>query len=653
MKKRTMKILAAAAGLTLSLSLFAACGTQTPQDTLSYDSGVVRAFRAVTPSGELISQTAVADGQNYLVTVITSTSVSEYSVDAEFNIESTNKIVGEAPALTALAQTEEGAPAFSDLERAFEQALALSGLSKAEVEGFDFDKTVYMGKQVFKVEIEDAKAEYSYIFAAEDLTLLASETELKYAAPSEQGSSYIGEERAKAIALEAAGLDEASAEAFTLKCVPENGRRLYIANFNNGGFRYTVEIDALNGDIVKFSQSILDESVSYPDVPQIISEEEAKQIALGFAFPDGTGAESAQFRKVKLDYEKGRFVYEVEFVAGGKEYEMDISASDGTILDVEIDEAEAAPPQSAEFITREQAIRIVRDLLGDENAFILDVEIEVRKTAGEKRYYYEIEVKANGRELEFYVDALTGDVTSNDDYTGNPADPTTTLTEEEVLQIALTEFQLTESDLTSKKIHLEMEDGALLYEIKLVVGTTEYKLAVDAHSGTIVEKEIDIDHDTHIPSSPSESGYITQSQAVQAVKDYFAGQGKTATVDETDVEWEDRGTGAERSFYYEVEAYVDGREYDCYVDAVTGAVRVKGELMESGKDLIGEERALAIALEKFSLSKSEVRKIEVKLDEEDGRLIYEVEFKVNSMEYSFEIDAVTGAILEYDRSFDD
>ena len=149
----------------------------------------------------------------------------------------------------------------------------------------------------------------------------------------------------------------------------------------------------------------------------------------------------------------------------------------------------------------------------------------------------------------------------------------------------------------------------------------------------------------------SSGNYITRDQAIAAVQKYFADKGKTARVDR-DVEWEDEGTGANKRYYYEVEAYVDGREYECYVDALTGDVRVKGELIESGTTLIGEESALSIALDHFSIAKNEARVVKVKLEEDDGLLIYEVEFKVKDLEYSFEIDAKTGKILDIDVSFD-
>ena len=45
--------------------------------------------------------------------------------------------------------------------------------------------------------------------------------------------------------------------------------------------------------------------------------------------------------------------------------------------------------------------------------------------------------------------------------------------------------------------------------------------------------------------------------------------------------------------------------------------------------------------------------MEVELDEEDGILVYEVEFKSGNMEYSYEIDAASGAVLKHESERDD
>ncbi|MCD8376547.1 MAG: PepSY domain-containing protein, partial [Oscillospiraceae bacterium] len=55
-----------------------------------------------------------------------------------------------------------------------------------------------------------------------------------------------------------------------------------------------------------------------------------------------------------------------------------------------------------------------------------------------------------------------------------------------------------------------------------------------------------------------------------------------------------------------------------------------------------QEAALAHA----GLTASQVTKLKVELDREDG--VYEVDFKYNGMEYEYEINAYTGAVVGYD-----
>ena len=45
--------------------------------------------------------------------------------------------------------------------------------------------------------------------------------------------------------------------------------------------------------------------------------------------------------------------------------------------------------------------------------------------------------------------------------------------------------------------------------------------------------------------------------------------------------------------------------------------------------------------------------MDIELDEEDGKLVYEVEFKSSGMEYYYEIDAATGTILKQEAERDD
>ena len=68
---------------------------------------------------------------------------------------------------------------------------------------------------------------------------------------------------------------------------------------------------------------------------------------------------------------------------------------------------------------------------------------------------------------------------------------------------------------------------------------------------------------------------------------------------------------------------------------------------------ITEEEALNSALNHVNLKKDQVDYVKkVDLDYEDGRKVYEVEFAKGGVEYEFDVDANTGAILKYEKDID-
>lgn len=67
---------------------------------------------------------------------------------------------------------------------------------------------------------------------------------------------------------------------------------------------------------------------------------------------------------------------------------------------------------------------------------------------------------------------------------------------------------------------------------------------------------------------------------------------------------------------------------------------------------VTEEQAKAMALEKAGFTEDQVRRMKVEKDYDDGRLEYDVEFYVNGVEYSCDIDIDTGNITDYDVDFD-
>lgn len=115
---------------------------------------------------------------------------------------------------------------------------------------------------------------------------------------------------------------------------------------------------------------------------------------------------------------------------------------------------------------------------------------------------------------------------------------------------------------------------------------------------------------------------------------------------------------------YEVEVRDGDTETDLKLDADTGEVlKEKSEVIDADDDfddnekentvaktddLISEKKATDIAKKEFD---GEVR--EVELDEDNGRAVYELELVKDKKEADFDIDAVTGEILEMDIDTED
>ena len=71
------------------------------------------------------------------------------------------------------------------------------------------------------------------------------------------------------------------------------------------------------------------------------------------------------------------------------------------------------------------------------------------------------------------------------------------------------------------------------------------------------------------------------------------------------------------------------------------------------ENLIGEEKAKEIALQKAGLSHGEVIFDRVELERDNGVLHYEIEFKKGTTEYDADINAADGTIMTWDMDTDD
>lgn len=126
--------------------------------------------------------------------------------------------------------------------------------------------------------------------------------------------------------------------------------------------------------------------------------------------------------------------------------------------------------------------------------------------------HYDVEIKHNGIEYEYKIDAYTGEILgtkeeADDDYTRraetkeqNPSIEAKLSTEsgceislDKAQEIALNHAGVEAGDAYELEAELDHDDGVTVYEIEFKSGNMEYEYKVDAYTGAILEHEAEID----------------------------------------------------------------------------------------------------------------------------------------------------------------
>lgn len=157
--------------------------------------------------------------------------------------------------------------------------------------------------------------------------------------------------------------------------------------------------------------------------------------------------------------------------------------------------------------------------------------------------------------------------------------------------IALEHAGLAKAQVTFVNTSSDYDDNRSVYDIEFYSGNVEYDYEIDASSGRIIESDREIEYYT-IPNSA-----VNKSNSGQASQPV---------------------------------------------------------LPSSGNELsISEEEAKLIALSDAGFSEAQVKWLKVKLEREDGVLVYEVDFEKDRTEYDYEIDAIKGTIIKSDVDYYD
>ena len=268
----------------------------------------------------------------------------DYEIDAATGavLKSSRETYGSAPSGGASGADIGG-------EAALQAALAHAGVAQADATGVRVEREYDDGLLVYDVDFYAGSVEYDYEIAGADGTVLHSSEE-RYgsaggntagnttggnttggnsAGGNASGSGDIGSDAALAAALAHAGVAQADATGVRVKRDRDDGRLVYDVDFYAGNAEYEYTIAAADGAVLESSRESFGGGTGGNASGGDIGADRAQSIALGHA---GLAAGDVYGLKTERDRDNGVTVYEVEFKAGGYEYDYEINASTGEIL---------------------------------------------------------------------------------------------------------------------------------------------------------------------------------------------------------------------------------------------------------------------------------------------------------------------------------
>ena len=303
-------------------------------------------------------------------------------------------------------------------DKALEIAKTHAGLTDAGLT-WEVDPELDEVPPHYEVELHQGGQEYEYKIQAYTGEVLYSNTQQDDdddSAPAVTGTTDIGTEKAKSIALEAAGVTASQVRNLRVERDYDDGQLEYEIEFYVGSTEYDYVISGVDGTILE--QDVEQEGGSHttqptqPSTGSDIGAEKAKSIALSHA---GFTASQVQRLKVEKDYDDGRLEYEVEFYAGTTEYDYTISGTDGTILKQDKEEhggSQPTQPPAGSDIGAEKAKSIALSDAGFTASQVQDLQVE--KDNDDGRLEYEVEFQVNGTEYEYTISAADGTILEKD-----------------------------------------------------------------------------------------------------------------------------------------------------------------------------------------------------------------------------------------------
>lgn len=254
--------------------------------------------------------------------------------------------------------------------------------------------------------------------------------------------------------------------------------------------------------------------------------------AINIAMTDaGATQENTTVTKAKMDFEKGVFVYEIDFTVNGTdEYEYSIKASDGTILDKDWDTVD----------------RWENPLAGLNNTSAAPNETTAQTEQN----------TAQVQTLQDQQASSKADTTVN-----NAAE----ISLDKAKSIALSKAGVSKDDAKFTSAHKDSDDGAFYYEIEFVTSSFKYEYEIDL-KGNVISYDRDPIKKASVSASSPKAKYIGADKAKSIALDNAGVSSKNVTFTKAKLEFDNAAA------IYDIEFVTSSQEYEYEINAVSGKI---------------------------------------------------------------------------------
>lgn len=301
------------------------------------------------------------------------------------------------------------------------------------------------------------------------------------------------------------------------------------------------------------------------------------------------------------------------------------------------------------YIGAEKALEIALTHAGVQKGAVKDIEVELDFKRG--IMVYEVEFKTGGMEYEHLINAITGEIIEDRQKLDDDDDitvPENAINAQKARGIALEHAGVAAENVTDFEIDLDRKNGVAVYEVEFRAGDTEYDYVINAQTGEVISFK----KKREAASTPEQKAEITPAKAGEIAFEH-AGVSRGEAAD-----YRSKLENEDGLWVYEIEFRVGKTEYEYEIDAETGRIisaekETKNEAAGGGEVKLTGSQAVAKALEHAGLKASQVKELECELDYEDGKPVYEIEFKYGDTEYEYEISAYDGSVVSSKTEKDD